>query len=185
MDSNDGNGGSNDNGTGETYGDFTAALQTLDSCTGWGFLGGNCGGYGNACTNCDGVRDIDWGRHADNAPMTVASFTGPNCPSDGGGGYVGPCGLGQAAPNDKEGHCESLVSSGALYDLGAFDLQAGCGTRNAGFPPIGVVLVPEAPTTQPELGASPTACGISRGPSANQAFTCNIGALTSNGCNAR
>ncbi len=52
MDSNDGNGGSPDNGTGETYGDVTAVLATHNSCVGNGFLGSNCGGYGNACTAC-------------------------------------------------------------------------------------------------------------------------------------
>ena len=34
LDSNDGNGGSPENGTGETYGDFTAALATHSSCIG-------------------------------------------------------------------------------------------------------------------------------------------------------
>ena len=69
MDSNDGNGSSTDNGTGETYGDFSGALQTLNSCLGNGILGSVCGGYGNPCVagGCDGVRDIDWGRHTANA----------------------------------------------------------------------------------------------------------------------
>ena len=183
MDSNDGNGTSTENGTGETYGDFTAALQTLDSCTGWGFLGGNCGGYGNPCTNCDGVRDLDWGRHTANAPMTVASFTGPNCPSDAGGGYVGPCGLGQGVPNDKEGHCESLVSSGALFDLAAFDLQAGCGTRNPAFPDWNCPGAGGPYSSAGAWGTIDRLWYLSRS-TANQAFSCNIGALTSDGCNA-
>ena len=81
LDSNDGNGSANhDQGTGETYGDFTAALQLHQSCIGSGFLGGNCSGYGDACTSCTGVRDIDWAKHVSNTPHTVANFTQPRCP---------------------------------------------------------------------------------------------------------
>jgi hypothetical protein len=188
MDSNDGNGSSVDNGTGETYGDFSGALQTLNSCLGNGiFTSGVCGGYGNPCVpgGCDGVRDIDWGRHTADVPMTVASFTQPTCPSDGGGGYVGPCGLGAPQPNDKEGHCESLVSSGALWDLAAADLQSGCTGRNAAFPDYNC---PGAGGPYNQAGAWSTVDRLwylSR-PTANQAFTCNRTnpTWTSNGCNA-
>lgn len=116
LDSNDGNSSSPDNGTGETYGDFTAALFTHQSCIGNGFLGSNCGGYGNACTSCTGVRDIDWAKHSANTPSTVANFTQAKCPnpSPSNPNYKGPCG--------KEGHCESLVSSEALWDLANRDL---------------------------------------------------------------
>ena len=112
LDSNDGNGASPENGTGETYGDFTAALATHTSCIGAGFLGNNCGGYGDACTSCTGVRDIDWAKHASNTPHTVANFTQPRCPTSFG--YVGPC--------NREGHCESYVASEALWDLAARDM---------------------------------------------------------------
>ena len=112
LDSNDGNSASPDNGTGETYGDFTAALATHTSCVGSGFLGSNCGGYGDACTSCTGVRDIDWAKHSSNTPHTVANFTQPRCPSSLT--YRGPCG--------REGHCESYVSSEALWDLANRDL---------------------------------------------------------------
>jgi PKD repeat protein len=116
MDSNDGNGSSPDNGTGETYGDFTAALATHQSCIGNGFLANNCSGYGNSCTACTGVRDIDWAKHSRNTPSTVDNFTRTTCPNPSASNpnYKGPCG--------KEGHCESLVSSEALWDLAARDL---------------------------------------------------------------
>ncbi len=113
LDSNDGNGSSSDNGTGETYGDFSAALFTHNSCIGNGFLGtSNCGGYGNACTSCSGVRDIDWAKHTANTPSTVSNFTQPRCPTSSS--YRGPCG--------REGHCESYVSSEALWDFVNRDL---------------------------------------------------------------
>ncbi|MGE0639300.1 MAG: hypothetical protein AB7G12_05840 [Thermoanaerobaculia bacterium] len=115
FDTNDGNGSSPDNGTGETYGDFTAALATHESCIGGGFLGGNCGSYGNACTSCTGVRDIDYALHVSGAPATVNGFTRTNCPTSGTG-YVGPC--------NREGHCESYVSSQALWDFPNRDLPS-------------------------------------------------------------
>ncbi len=115
IDSNDGNGSSADNGTGETYGDFSAALFTHNSCIGNGFLGAsNCGGYGNACTSCSGVRDIDWAKHTANTPSTVSSFTQARCPTSAN--YKGPCG--------REGHCESYVSSEALWDFTNRDLPS-------------------------------------------------------------
>ena len=115
LDSNDGNGSSAENGTGETYGDFSAALFTHNSCIGNGFLGtSNCGGYGNACTSCSGVRDIDYAKHAANTPSTVSNFTQLRCPTSTN--YQGPCG--------REGHCESYVSSEALWDFANRDLPS-------------------------------------------------------------
>jgi hypothetical protein len=121
LDSNDGNGSSPENGTGETYGDFTAALATHNSCIGNGFLGSsNCGGYGDACTSCSGVRDIDWAKRVSNTPHTVANFTQSRCPTRPG--YVGPC--------NREGHCESYIGSEALWDLAMRDMP-GAGTGAA------------------------------------------------------
>ncbi|MEO8195416.1 MAG: pre-peptidase C-terminal domain-containing protein, partial [Thermoanaerobaculia bacterium] len=115
LDSNDGNGSSADNGTGETYGDFSAALFTHASCIGNGFLGSaNCGGYGNTCTACSGVRDIDYAKHAANTPSTVSNFTQARCPTSTN--YKGPCG--------REGHCESYVASEALWDFANRDLPS-------------------------------------------------------------
>jgi fibronectin type 3 domain-containing protein len=170
LDSNDGGGGSPDNGSGETYGDFTAALATHGSCVGAGFLGSNCGGYGNACTSCTGVRDIDWAKHTRNTPSTVENFTRPTCPqpSANNPNYVGPCGKDAIARGQttkkREGHCESYVSSEALWDLAARDLP------------------------NPGSGAAWTIVDrlwyLSRG-TASATFTCNVSATawTSNGCN--
>jgi len=118
LDGNDGNGSSTDNGTGETYGDFTAALATHTSCVGPNFLTSNCGGYGDACTSCTGVRDIDFAKHTSGVAHTVSNFTQTRCPTSSIG-YVGPC--------NREGHCESYISSEALWDLAARDLP-GAGT---------------------------------------------------------
>jgi hypothetical protein len=150
LDSNDGNGGTADNGTGETYGDFTSTLMTHDSCLGPGFRSTNCGGYGDSCTACTGIRDIDWAKHSSATPHTVANFTQLRCFSSS---YHGPCG--------REGHCESYVSSEALWDIAARDLP------NPG--------TAEAWTTAERLWY------LSRSTSTT-AFTCNTSNWTSNGC---
>ena len=116
MDSNDGNGAATEGGTGEAYGDLTAAISTHESCIGPGFLTSNCSGYGNACTSCTGVRDIDYAKHASGLPATVSNFTQVRC-----GAGSGPCG--------KEVHCESYVPSEAVWDFANRDLPSpGSGT---------------------------------------------------------
>src|SRR6185503_16287000 len=115
----------------------TAMLMTHDSCIGEGFfLSGKCGPAGDPCTECTGVRDLDWSKHASGAPHTVANFIQPFCPPHNF--YVGPCGAdavakGQAA-NRRQGHCESLVASEAMWDVAARDLPA------AGSPAAWTVL---------------------------------------------
>ncbi len=115
LDANDGDGSSPDNGTGETYGDTTALLQTHLSCLGNGFMGVNCTGYGDTCVACTGVRDLDYGKHVRNLPAIstmLNATTGFHCQTSTS--YRGPCGY--------EGHCESAISSQAIYDLAARDL---------------------------------------------------------------
>ncbi|HXU31228.1 MAG TPA: hypothetical protein VN851_11670, partial [Thermoanaerobaculia bacterium] len=110
VDQNDGNGliGTSS----EAYADVTAALALHNSCVGAGFAPSNTcwgGAYGDACTSCSGLRDIDWARHASNAPHTVANFTQTHCSAGGG-----PCG--------REVHCESYVPSEAVWDFANRDL---------------------------------------------------------------
>jgi len=93
----------------ETYADWMAALHLHDSCVGRGFyLSGNCTGDGDACTNCNGVRDMDWTQHEGNTPWTPANYgtLWSGCES---GNYFGPC--------DLEDHCEAGFSSQALWDF--------------------------------------------------------------------
>jgi trimeric autotransporter adhesin len=116
LDSNDGNGAASEGGTGEAYGDLTAAISTHSSCIGPGFLGSNCAGYGNACTACTGVRDIDFAKHSTGIAATVSNHTQARC-----GAGSGPCG--------KEVHCESYVPSEAVWDFANRDLPSpGSGT---------------------------------------------------------
>lgn len=117
MDQNDGTGTAPEGGTGESYGDTTAVIALHASCMGPGFLASNCSGYGDACTACTGVRDVDFAKHASNTPATVASFTQVRC-----GTGSGPCG--------REVHCESYVPSEAIWDFANRDLP-GPGTGPA------------------------------------------------------
>ncbi|HXB55393.1 MAG TPA: hypothetical protein VN461_11455 [Vicinamibacteria bacterium] len=118
MDSNDGSGAGTDNKPIESRADWTAILQTHQSCTGSGFLGGsNCGGYGDACTACTGVRDADWAQHTHPTAWTPQNNgqvnPGYTCAP---GPYNGPCGW--------EDHCESGIPTQALWDLVNRDLVA-------------------------------------------------------------
>jgi hypothetical protein len=152
LDSNDGNGDSPDQGTGETYADFTAALATHTSCIGAGFRTSDCSSYGDSCTSCTGVRDIDFAKHTSGVAHTVSNFT-QRCPPSSR--YQGPCG--------KEGHCESYISSEALWDFVNRDLPS----RGSGA----------AWTTADRLWY------LSRS-TATAAFDCNpSGTWTSDGCN--
>jgi hypothetical protein len=109
LDQNDGTGTAPEGGTGEAYGDITAAIALHTSCIGPGFLTSNCSGYGNACTACTGVRDLDSAKRVTTTPATVANFTQVRC-----GAGSGPCG--------KEVHCESYVPSQTIWDLANRDL---------------------------------------------------------------
>jgi hypothetical protein len=129
MDDNDGSGG--DSPPVETRADWTAILQTHQSCAGGGFFdtwnlgcgqpsggsGYNCDGYGDCCLDCSGIREADWDKHSSHTPWTIANYgtIWSGCDS---GYYYGPCG--------KEDHCESGISTQALWDLAVRDLPNYC-----------------------------------------------------------
>jgi len=118
LDSNDGS-ASSTVGSSESYGDLCGILATHSSCLGVNFIPGNqCTGYGNACTNCTGIRDADYTKHTNStSPATPAQLSGTSgfhCSTSSS--YPGPCG--------REGHCESYIMSEAGWDLAAKDLPA-------------------------------------------------------------
>jgi subtilisin-like proprotein convertase family protein len=106
----------------EADADWTAALQMRSSCPGaGGGLGTLCSGYGDPCTQCDGIRDLDYTKHASATPWTAQNHgTVWDC---GAGGYNGPCGW--------EDHCESGISTQALWDFVDRDLPADSGISGA------------------------------------------------------
>jgi hypothetical protein len=157
LDANDGTGSSPDTASSESYGDVTSILQLHDSCVETGFLGTNCTGYGDACTSCLGLRDLDWGNHVSGVPHTVANFVQVHCPA-APAGSAGPCG--------KEGHCESYIPSEAVWDFVNRDLPG-----TGGIPTPGHWLIADR------------LWYLSRN-TATKAFSCTPGTTyTSDGCN--
>jgi Zn-dependent metalloprotease len=116
MDSNTG-GSASENGSGEAVGDTFAFLETRDGCIGQNFQpASNC----HNCTSCTGVRDVSdfdlSGPALIAKPANVTSNAGLNCDrfacpylQQGIFPYQGPMGY--------EGHCESVISSAANWDL--------------------------------------------------------------------
>jgi hypothetical protein len=101
---------------GEAYSDVVAILTTHASCMGRGtYVNGTCTGYGDTCLTCTGFRDFDWTARQSNTPATPTNFVHPRCPADASQ-FGGPC--------NREAHCESYVSSEAIYDLATRDLPA-------------------------------------------------------------
>lgn len=95
---------------GEGIADIYMALRLKESCVGRNFRNTNCGGYGNPCLSCTGVRDIDWAQRALNQPTTI-TWIDANC-----GAGPAPCGGGV--------HCEGSVYAESLWDLFNRDLPA-------------------------------------------------------------
>jgi len=92
-----------------------AALHLHDSCVGRGFLlSGNCGGYGDACLNCTGIRDIDYMQHAGHTPWSAANYG--TLWQNSGSSYYGPCGIGS--------HAEGGIAAQALWDFANRKLTA-------------------------------------------------------------
>ncbi len=93
----------------EGIADVYAALRTHESCFGPNFLPSQCNGYGDPCTACTGIRDLDWALRASGQPHDLA-WIDANCSGTGA-----PCGGGV--------HCEGAVYSEAIWDLYRRDLQ--------------------------------------------------------------
>ena len=108
MDNNDTTGSISN--PGEGIADIYMALRLKESCVGRNFRNTNCGGYGNPCLSCTGVRDIDWAQRANNTPTTI-TWIDANC-----GAGPAPCGGGV--------HCEGSVYAETLWDLFIRDLPA-------------------------------------------------------------
>lgn len=96
---------------GEGIADVHAILRTQESCMGRGFFkSGNCGGYGDPCTSCSGIREADWAKHVSGQPHGL-DWINAFCP--GGGG---PCA--------NEVHCEGTIIGETAWDLFARDFKA-------------------------------------------------------------
>ena len=132
LDDND-SGGSLSN-TSEAYADIAMLYRLHASCIGHGFWwtsNRGCGmtadgtgfnaneaqvGAAHCDTDCSGVRDADWAKHADNTPDTALGFVCNSCSASSG-----PCG--------RQVHCAAAPPRQAAWDLVARDLP-GAGFSN-------------------------------------------------------
>ena len=89
---------------GEGIADTYASLRYNNSCIGRNFRGSACGGYGDPCLSCTGVRDIDYANRVSGNPHDLP-WIDANCGSGGGT----PCG--------GSVHCEGAVYAEAVWDL--------------------------------------------------------------------
>lgn len=96
---------------GEGIADIWAALRLNTSCMGRNFRSTVCSGFGDPCTECTGVRDIDWAKRLSGEPHGIA-FTDANC---GSGGST-PCG--------GSTHCEGAIYAESVWDFWHRDLPA-------------------------------------------------------------
>jgi len=115
--------------TSEAYADIAAIFRLQESCVGHGFFSTSnkgCGttadgtgfnaneaqtGAAHCDTNCSGVRDADWARHADGQPDTALGFVCGSCNSS-----TGPCG--------RQVHCAAAPVRQAAWDLVTRDLTS-------------------------------------------------------------
>ena len=115
--------------TSEAYADIAMLYRLHTSCIGHGFWwtsNRGCGmtvdgtgfnaneaqtGAAHCNTDCSGVRDADWAKHADNTPDTALGFVCNSCLSSSG-----PCG--------RQVHCAAAPPRQAAWDLVKRDLPA-------------------------------------------------------------
>ena len=112
----------------EAYADIAAIYRLQASCVGHGFfwtLDNGCGqtadttGFNanesqtglHCATDCSGVRDSDWAKHADNTPDTALGYVCTHCSVS-----TGPCG--------RQVHCAAAPVRQAAWDLVTRDLTA-------------------------------------------------------------
>ncbi|MEE8522991.1 MAG: hypothetical protein V3T72_03585 [Thermoanaerobaculia bacterium] len=108
MDANDATPGISN--PGEGIADIYTALRLNNSCIGRNFRPGvQCGGYGDPCVNCTGVRDIDFANRQSGQPHDVTWA-------------IANCGAGV--------HCRGYIYSESVWDLWKRDLPALFGMDN-------------------------------------------------------
>ncbi len=114
---------------GEAYADMAAIFRLNTSCIGRGFYTtGTCGGNGDPCTECTGVREDDWKKRQSQRPHDLAWVLGQNPTIPGGCPVLNPPtpALG-GGPCGRSTHCEGTIIGESVWDLLKRDLP--CHTR--------------------------------------------------------
>jgi hypothetical protein len=139
---------------GEAYADMTAVMRLNTSCIARGFFkNGFCGGNGDPCTECSGVREIDWKKRLSGRPHDLRWVLGQNATVPGScGAVVAPPTPFNSGPCQRGTHCEGTIIGEAVWDLLKRDLP--CHTRRwetyAGGPVAGGRCTGGAPATMDE-----------------------------------
>ena len=174
---------------GEAYADMTAIMRLNTSCIGRGFFtSGFCGGNGDPCTECTGVREDDWTKRQSGRPHDLKWVLGmnPTVPGSCGAVVVPPTPF-NSGPCQRGTHCEGTIIGEAMWDLLKRDLR--CHTLGwnvfAGGPVAGGRCTNGVPATMDENSALVLVTrlfylageGVTLGYQCDQTFT-------SAGCNA-
>lgn len=126
---------------GEAYADMAAIVRLNSSCVGRGFFtSGFCGGNGDPCTECTGVREADWMKRQSQQPHDLAWVLGQNPDVPGNcGARLFPATPFNSGPCGRNTHCEGSIITEAFWDLLKRDLpchtsgwESGAGTVAGG-----------------------------------------------------
>jgi hypothetical protein len=113
---------------GEFYADAASIVRLNQSCIARGFFfdnstGGFCPGNGDVCTECSGVREVDWMKRQSQMPHDLAWVLdqNPTIPGNCGARLVPPTPF-NAGPCGFNTHCEGTIIGESFWDLLKRDL---------------------------------------------------------------
>ena len=132
---------------GEAYADMTGILRLNGSCFGRGFFisnaaspVGNCPGNGDLCTDCTGVREVDWMKRQSQMPHDLAWVLdqNPTVPGNCGAVVTTPAPTPfNSGPCQRSTHCEGTIIGESFWDLLKRDLPCHTKGWEAPFPGSG------------------------------------------------
>jgi hypothetical protein len=113
---------------GEFYADAASIVRLNQSCIARGFFfdnttAGFCPGNGDVCTECSGVREVDWMKRLSQMPHDLAWVLdqNPTIPGSCGARIVPPTPF-NAGPCGFNTHCEGTIIGESFWDLLKRDL---------------------------------------------------------------
>jgi hypothetical protein len=116
---------------GEFYADGASVHRLDDSCIARGFFISNaaspqgfCTGNGDPCTECTGVREIDWMKRQSRMPHDLPWVLDQNPTVPGNcGAVIVPATPFNSGPCQRSTHCEGTIIGEAVWDLLKRDLR--------------------------------------------------------------
>ena len=168
---------------GEAYADMAAVLRLDSSCVGRGFFinnstGGFCPGNGDVCTECTGVREVDWMKRYSRSPHDLAWVLDQNPTVPGSCPVTPPPATPfNSGPCQRSTHCEGTIISEAFWDLLKRDLP--CHGRQWEAFPGGPVAGGRCKTGPPTMDENAALVLVTRlfylgGPGVKVGYQCDI-----------